>query len=111
MRATPLLATFALAIAGVGLSSAPAAAQRVSTDYRCTGLLEQARVAAAAETDAGKMNRAQRAIATGRTLCAASAEGEAARQFRVALRILGTTEIAPATPTDIATTNATNGGN
>jgi hypothetical protein len=111
MRATPLLATLALAIAGAGLSSTPATAQRVSTDYRCTGLLEQARVAAAAETDAGKMNRAQRAIATGRTLCAASAEGEAARQFRVALRILGTTELAPATLEQIANRDAANGGN
>lgn len=101
-----------LAASAVMLIQAPASAQ-AATDYRCTGLAEQARTAAATTTDATKAQRAQRFIATGAALCEARSEGSAARQFRSALRVLGVDEIRNAAPSEIANqaTVAPAGGN
>ncbi len=93
--------------------TAPSAANaQAAGDYRCTTLQDQARAAAASATDAGQLQRAQRFIAVGRQLCDARAEGQAARQFRSALRILGVDEVRNPTAGQMATTaTTTTGGN
>jgi hypothetical protein len=89
--------------------TAPAAAQ--SADYRCAELQAQARTAAANATDADQAQRARRFISVGQQLCEARAEGQAARQFRSALRILGVAEVRNADASQIAATPAATGGN
>lgn len=97
------------ALAPMVLFTAPAAAQ--SSDYRCAELQTQARTAAANATDAGQAQRARRFIAVGQQLCEARAEGQAARQFRSALRILGVAEVRNPDASQIAATPAATGGN
>lgn len=104
----PALAGFA-ATATI-LFAAPAV-QAQSTDYRCTGLMQQATAAATSTTDAAKAARAQRFIRTGVALCNASAEGEGARQFRSALRVLGVSEVRNADASQMAATTTATGGN
>jgi hypothetical protein len=111
LSSTVAVALFTLAPL-VALTAPSTASAQASADYRCTDLQVQARTAAAAASDAGQIQRAQRFIATGRQLCEANAEGQAARQFRSALRILGVQEIRNPAPSQIATSGtAATGGN
>lgn len=95
MIRSPLLPAFlGLAVTGaIMLTASAASAQTPSADYRCSALPEQARSAAAASTDANQRQRADRFIAIGQQLCDARSEGQAARQFRSALRILNVAEV------------------
>ncbi len=79
-----------LAFAGLMASASPAHAQQ-SSDYRCSGLAEQAHVAAVG-TEGAKQTSAQRFVATGKKLCEAGNERAAAKQFRAALKIAGVAE-------------------
>jgi hypothetical protein len=92
--AVALVGAVALAFTGLMVSASPAYAQGASTDYRCAGLTEQARTAAAG-TDAKKQSAANRHIATGVKLCEAGNERAAAKQFRAALKVAGVAEVAP----------------
>lgn len=107
------LTVAAFSLAPLVAFTAPSVANaQAAGDYRCTTLQDQARTAAAAATDANQIQRAQRFIAVGRQLCDARAEGQAARQFRSALRILGVDEVRNPAPSQMATTGtATTGGN
>ena len=107
MTSAILVGLFALA--PLVAFTAPAAAQ--SADYRCAELQVQARTAAANATDADQAQRARRFIAVGQQLCEARAEGQAARQFRSALRILGVAEVRNPDASQIAATPAATGGN
>lgn len=89
-----LVGAVALAFTGLMVSASPAYAQGASTDYRCAGLVDQARTAAAG-TDANKQNTANRHISTGLRLCEAGNERAAAKQFRAALKVAGVAEVAP----------------
>lgn len=80
----------ALAFAGLMASTAPAHAQQ-GNDYRCSGLAEQAHVAATG-VEGNKQASARRFVATGKKLCEAGDERAAAKQFRAALKIAGVTE-------------------
>lgn len=104
MRSPFAIAAISFALTGaVLLSGAPAQARGASTDYRCTALAEQARTAAATVADANQQARVRRMISTGDSLCQARAEGEAARQFRAALQVMGVQEVrAAANPAEIA---------
>jgi hypothetical protein len=85
-----LVAATTLAFAGLMATATPAMAQ-ASTDYRCTGLVDQARTAAAG-ADAKKQASAARLVSTGVKLCEAGNERAAAKQFRAALKIAGVAE-------------------
>lgn len=103
LSSTLTFAAFALAPVVLMTVATPAFAQAPSGDYRCTALPAQARAAAAAPgADASAAARARQAIAVGQQLCAARAEGAAARQFRRALNVLNVQEVRAATPADIA---------
>lgn len=105
-----LAATFTLA--PLAALTAPVAAHAQSnSDYRCTDLPLQVSRAAANSTDANAVQRAQRFITNGRALCNVRADGEAARQYRTALRILGVDEVRPTDPRQVADANATPAGN
>ncbi|MEQ1688407.1 MAG: hypothetical protein ABL874_07520 [Sphingopyxis sp.] len=108
-----LLTSASFALAPIALFAVPtlAHAQGASGDYRCTELPAQVRAATAASTDADAVQRAQRFIANGRNLCNARAEGEAARQYRSALRILGVAEVRPADTRQIADATPAPAGN
>jgi hypothetical protein len=93
--AVALVGAVALAFTGLLATASPAQAQGASTDYRCTGLVEQARTAAAG-ADAKKQASATRLVSTGVKLCEAGNERAAAKQFRAALKIAGVAEAAPA---------------
>ena len=80
----------ALAFAGLMASTVPAQAQQ-GNDYRCSGLAEQAHVAANG-VEGRQQSSARRFVATGRKLCEAGDERAAAKQFRAALKIAGVTE-------------------
>ncbi len=85
-----LVAAATLSFAGLMATTSPAQAMS-STDYRCTGLVDQARTAAQG-ADAKKQGNANRLIATGVKLCEAGNERAAAKQFRAALKITGVAE-------------------
>lgn len=105
-----MAATFTLA--PLAALTAPVAAQAQSAgDYRCTELPAQVTRAAANSTDANAVQRAQRFINNGRALCDVRAEGEAARQYRSALRILGATEVRPVDARQVADANSAPAGN
>lgn len=108
-----LLTTASFALAPLAILAMPtlAHAQTPSGDYRCTELPAQVRAAVAASTDQAAVQRVQRLIANGRNLCNVRAEGEAARQYRSALRILGTAEVRPTDARQIADSNAAPAGN
>lgn len=91
--ALAIVAASALAFGGLIASTSPAYAQANSTDYRCTGLADQARTAAAG-TEGSKQANAQRFVSTGSKLCAAGNERAAAKQFRAALKVAGVDEAA-----------------
>jgi hypothetical protein len=104
MKSFPLsfaMITAAFTLAPLVVLSTPAAAQG-TTDYRCTALPAQVQAAVAGASDANQVERAQRFVQSGNQLCAAGAEGAAARQYRSALRILGAEEVSTPAPTDIA---------
>lgn len=104
MRVSPLLVTLTLSLTALTFGVAtPAAAQASPTDYRCAELPDQARAAltSTAVTDPADLRRAQRFLATGQALCDARAEGEAARQFRSAMRLLGVDEVRAAAQTQL----------
>lgn len=86
-----IVAASGLAFAGLMASTTPAYAQS-SSDYRCSGLAEQAHVAAAG-AEAGKQASAKRFVSTGKKLCEAGNERAAAKQFRAALKIAGVAEV------------------
>lgn len=90
--AVALVGAVALAFTGLMATASPAQAQTGSTDYRCTGLVEQARTAAAT-VDAKKQGATKRHIATGMKLCEAGNERAAAKQFRAALKVAGVAEV------------------
>lgn len=87
-----VVAASALAFTGLIATTSPAAAQTNSSDYRCAGLVDQAR-AAAGTVDGGKQSDANRFIATGEKLCEAGNGRAAAKQFRAALKIAGVDEV------------------
>lgn len=91
--AVALVGAVALAFTGLMVSASPANAQNAAADFRCTGLVDQARTAATG-IDAKKQGAANRHIATGVKLCAAGNERAAAKQFRAALKIAGVAEVA-----------------
>ena len=80
----------ALAFAGLMASTSPAHAQQAN-DYRCSGLAEQAHVAANS-VEGSKQANARRFVATGKKLCEAGNDRAAAQQFRAALKIAGVAE-------------------
>ena len=80
----------ALAFAGLMVSTAPAHAQQ-NGDYRCSGLAEQAHVAAN-RVEGSKQASARRFVATGKKMCEAGDERAAAKQFRAALKVAGVAE-------------------
>lgn len=82
--------TAALAFAGLMASTSPAYAQQ-GADYRCSGLAEQAHVAATG-AEGSKQANARRFVATGQKLCEMGNERAAAKQFRAALKIAGVAE-------------------
>lgn len=89
-----LVGAVALAFTGLMATATPAQAQGTSADYRCAGLVEQARTAAAS-ADTKQRSAASRHIATGVKLCEAGNERAAAKQFRAALKVAGVAEVAP----------------
>lgn len=89
--ALAIVAASALAFGGLIASTSPAYAQANSTDYRCTGLADQARTAADGVQGSQQAN-AKRFISTGSKLCAAGNERAAAKQFRAALKVAGVAE-------------------
>ena len=112
LSSTLTLAAFALAPVAMFSIAVPAHAQGTSGDYRCTALADQARAAAAQPgLSTSAVTRARQAVATGQTLCAARAEGAAARQFRRALSIANVVEVRNQTPSQVATRDAATGGN
>jgi hypothetical protein len=80
----------ALAFAGLMASTSPAHAQQ-GVDYRCSGLAEQAHVAATG-AEGSKQASARRFVATGKKLCEMGDERAAAKQFRAALKVAGVAE-------------------
>jgi len=74
-----IVAASALAFTGLMATATPAYAQSAS-DYRCSGLAEQAHVAAGGVEGAKK-------------LCEAGNERAAAKQFRAALKLAGVAEV------------------
>lgn len=88
--ALTIVAGAALAFTGLIASTSPAYAQ--SSDYRCTGLAEQATTAADAAS-AGQKSSAKRFVSTGKKLCEAGNERAAAKQFRAALKVAGVAEV------------------
>ncbi|MDZ3832376.1 MAG: hypothetical protein U0S50_11220 [Sphingopyxis sp.] len=87
-----VVAASALAFGGLLASTSPAYAGE--SDYRCAGLVEQAR-AAADGAEGSKQQSAKRYVATGVKLCEAGNERAAAKQFRTALKITGVAEVEP----------------
>ncbi|WP_033074686.1 hypothetical protein [Sphingopyxis sp. MWB1] len=85
-----VVAASALAFTGLIASTQPAYA--AEGDYRCNGLVEQARAAADNATGKAQSN-AQRYVATGLALCKAGNERAAAKQFRAALKVTGVDEV------------------
>ena len=85
-----IVAASALAFTGLIASTTPAYAQSGS-DYRCSGLAEQAYTAANG-TEGSKQSSAKRFVATGKKLCEAGNERAAAKQFRAALKLAGVAE-------------------
>lgn len=85
-----IVASSALAFTGLMASAAPAYAN--GGDYRCTGLADQASVAAD-EASAGQKSSAKRFVSTGKKLCEAGNERAAAKQFRAALKVAGVAEV------------------
>lgn len=81
----------ALAFAGLMTSTSPAYALSGDGDYRCSGLAEQAHVAAEGAS-AGQKTSAKRFVSTGKKLCEAGNERAAAKQFRAALKVAGVAE-------------------
>lgn len=88
--AISLVAATGLAFAGLMASTSPAYAQSGS-DYRCSGLAEQASTAANG-TEGSKQASAKRFVAVGKKLCEAGNERAAAKQFRSALKVAGVAE-------------------
>ena len=86
-----IVAGSALAFTGLMASTTPAYAQ-TGSDYRCSGLAEQAHVAAGG-VEGGKQASAKRFVSTGKKLCEAGNERAAAKQFRAALKIAGVAEV------------------
>ncbi|AJA07379.1 hypothetical protein SKP52_02210 [Sphingopyxis fribergensis] len=86
-----IVAASTLAFAGLMATATPAYAQSAS-DYRCSGLAEQAHVAAGG-VEGGKQASAKRFVSTGKKLCEAGNERAAAKQFRAALKIAGVAEV------------------
>ena len=86
-----IVAASALAFTGLIASTTPAYAQSGS-DYRCSGLAEQAYVASNG-VEGTKQANAKRFVATGKKLCEAGNERAAAKQFRAALKIAGVAEV------------------
>lgn len=86
-----IVAASGLAFAGLVASTSPAYAQTGSTDYRCSGLADQARTAAEG-VQGGKQASAKRFVSTGVKLCEAGNERAAAKQFRAALKLAGVAE-------------------
>lgn len=86
-----IVAASALAFTGLMATATPAYAQSAS-DYRCSGLAEQAHVAAGG-VQGGKQASAKRFVSTGKKLCEAGNERAAAKQFRAALKIAGVAEV------------------
>ena len=72
-------------------TATPAYAQS-GGDYRCSGLAEQAHVAANG-VEGAKQSSAKRFVSTGKKLCEAGNERAAAKQFRSALKIAGVAEV------------------
>lgn len=89
-----LVGAVALAFTGLLVTATPAQAQGASNDHRCSGLVEQARTAAAG-TEAKKQASASRLVSTGVKLCEAGNARAAAKQFRAVLKIAGVAEVAP----------------
>ena len=85
-----IVAASALAFGGLIASTTPAYAGE--SDYRCAGLVDQAR-AAADGAEGNKQKNAKRYVATGLKLCEAGNERAAAKQFRAALKIAGVAEV------------------
>ena len=86
-----IVAASALAFTGLMATATPAYAQSAS-DNRCSGLAEQAHVAAGG-IEGGKQASAKRFVSTGKKLCEAGNERAAAKQFRAALKIAGVAEV------------------
>ena len=86
-----IVAGSALAFTGLMASTTPAYAQ-TGSDYRCSGLAEQAYTASNG-VEGGKQASAKRFVATGKKLCEAGNERAAAKQFRAALKLAGVTEV------------------
>lgn len=87
-----IVAASALAFSGLVASTSPAHAATNDSDYRCAGLVDQAR-AAADTVEGGKQSDVERFIATGQKLCEAGNARAAAKQFRAALKIAGIDEV------------------
>jgi hypothetical protein len=85
-----IVAASALAFTGLMATASPAYAQS-NSDYRCSGLAEQAHVAANGAAG-DKQASAKRFVAIGNKLCAAGNERAAAKQFRSALKVAGVAE-------------------
>ncbi|HEU0099610.1 MAG TPA: hypothetical protein VFQ67_12650 [Allosphingosinicella sp.] len=83
-----LVATLAgLIVAGtVALTSAPASA----ADSRCEAMPKQIR-SALADAEPGAARDAARRLRTGEALCRANSQRAAAKEFQVALKLLGAT--------------------
>ena len=86
-----IVAASTLAFAGLMATATPAYAQSAS-DYRCSGLAEQAHVAAGG-VEGAKQSSAKRFVSTGKKLCEAGNERAAAKQVRAALKIAGVAEV------------------
>jgi hypothetical protein len=86
-----IVAASGLAFAGLMASASPAHAQARASDYRCTGLADQARTAADS-AEGSKQASAKRFVSTGTKLCEARNERAAAKQFRAALKVAGVAE-------------------
>jgi hypothetical protein len=86
-----IVAGSALAFTGLMASTTPAYAQ-TGSDYRCSGLAEQAYTAANG-VEGGKQASAKRFVVTGKKLCEAGNERAAAKQFRAALKLAGVAEV------------------
>lgn len=90
--ALALVSAVVLAFTGLIVSITPANAMVASSDYRCTGLVDQAKTAAS-QADSSKQASAKRFVAVGVKLCEAGNERAAAKQFRAALKLAGVAEV------------------